>query len=224
MGKVLKNLILIIMVSSSILIIGGCSKKIEITNKPLDPPKELPIATINIKDYGTIKAELYPHLAPNTVNNFIELANNEFYNGLIIHRVVKDFVIQGGDPEGSGIGGPGYSIKGEFEENGFRNDLKHEKGVLSMARSQQPDSAGSQFFIVTKDSPNLDKKYAAFGKVISGIEIVDDINSVEVDKKDKPKEKIEIESISVDTRGIEYNKSEKTKSGLLRPLFCFKSC
>ncbi|MDU7967582.1 MAG: peptidylprolyl isomerase, partial [Paeniclostridium sordellii] len=102
MGKVLKNLILIIMVSSSILIIGGCSKKIEITNKPLDPPKELPIATINIKDYGTIKAELYPHLAPNTVNNFIELANNEFYNGLIIHRVVKDFVIQGGDPEGSG--------------------------------------------------------------------------------------------------------------------------
>lgn len=211
MGKVLKNLILIIMVSSSILIIGGCSKKIEITNKPLDPPKELPIATINIKDYGTIKAELYPHLAPNTVNNFIELANNEFYNGLIIHRVVKDFVIQGGDPEGSGIGGPGYSIKGEFEENGFRNDLKHEKGVLSMARSQQPDSAGSQFFIVTKDSPNLDKKYAAFGKVISGIEIVDDINSVEVDKKDKPKEKIEIESISVDTRGREYNKSEKTK-------------
>ncbi|CEP80984.1 peptidylprolyl isomerase [Paraclostridium sordellii] len=211
MGKVLKNLILIIMVSSSILIIGGCSKKIEITNKPLDPPKELPIATINIKDYGTIKAELYPHLAPNTVNNFIESANNEFYNGLIIHRVVKDFVIQGGDPEGSGIGGPGYSIKGEFEENGFRNDLKHEKGVLSMARSQQPDSAGSQFFIVTKDSPNLDKKYAAFGKVISGIEIVDDINSVEVDKKDKPKEKIEIESISVDTRGIEYNKSEKTK-------------
>ena len=211
MGKVLKNLILIIMVSSSILIIGGCSKKIEITNKPLDPPKELPVATINIKDYGTIKAELYPHLAPNTVNNFIELANNEFYNGLIIHRVVKDFVIQGGDPEGSGIGGPGYSIKGEFEENGFRNDLKHEKGVLSMARSQQPDSAGSQFFIVTKDSPNLDKKYAAFGKVISGIEIVDDINSVEVDKKDKPKEKIEIESISVDTRGIEYNKSEKTK-------------
>ena len=211
MGKVLKNLIMIIMVSSSILIIGGCSKKIEITNKPLDPPKELPIATINIKDYGTIKAELYPHLAPNTVNNFIELANNEFYNRLIIHRVVKDFVIQGGDPEGSGIGGPGYSIKGEFEENGFRNDLKHEKGVLSMARSQQPDSAGSQFFIVTKDSPNLDKKYAAFGKVISGIEIVDDINSVEVDKKDKPKEKIEIESISVDTRGIEYNKSEKTK-------------
>lgn len=211
MGKVLKNLIMIIMVSSSMLMIGGCSKKIEITNKPLDPPKELPIATINIKDYGTIKAELYPHLAPNTVNNFIELANNEFYNRLIIHRVVKDFVIQGGDPEGSGIGGPGYSIKGEFEENGFRNDLKHEKGVLSMARSQQPDSAGSQFFIVTKDSPNLDKKYAAFGKVISGIEIVDDINSVEVDKKDKPKEKIEIESISVDTRGIEYNKSEKTK-------------
>ncbi|CEN78793.1 peptidylprolyl isomerase [Paraclostridium sordellii] len=211
MGKVLKNLIMIVMVASSILMIGGCSKKIEITNKPLDPPKELPIVTINIKNYGTIKAELYPHLAPNTVNNFIELANNEFYNGLIIHRVVKDFVIQGGDPEGSGIGGPGYSIKGEFEENGFRNDLKHEKGVLSMARSQQPDSAGSQFFIVTKDSPNLDKKYAAFGKVISGMEIVDDINSVKVDKKDKPKEKIEIESISVDTRGIEYNKSEKIK-------------
>ena len=158
MNKNLRRIILAVS-AMSLTLMMGCSSS-EPTNEPLDPPKELPIATIEIKDYGTIEAELYPHLAPNTVNNFIELSNNNFYNGLIIHRVVKDFVLQGGDPEGTGMGGPGYSISGEFEENGFRNDIKHEAGVLSMARSQHPDSAGSQFFIVTKDSLNLDKNYA----------------------------------------------------------------
>lgn len=189
----------------------GCSKKVETTNEPLDPPKELPVATIKVKDYGTIEAELYPHLAPNTVNNFIELANSKFYDGLIFHRVVKDFVIQGGDPEGTGTGGPGYSIAGEFEDNGFKNDIKHEKGILSMARSQQPDSAGSQFFIVTKDAPNLDKQYAAFGKVIKGMNVVDKINNVEVGANDKPVKNVVIESIRVDTKGIDYKEAEKIK-------------
>lgn len=193
----------------------GCSKKNELekeyTNKPINPPKELPIATIKVEDYGTIEAELYPHLAPNTVNNFIELANSKFYDGLIFHRIVKDFVIQGGDPEGSGTGGPGYSIKGEFDDNGFKNDIKHEKGVLSMARSQQPDSAGSQFFIVTEDAPNLDKQYAAFGKVIKGMDVVDKINNVEVGAQDKPKKNVIIESIRVDTKGVEYKPAEKIK-------------
>lgn len=214
MKKILFKAVLSVMILSSVFIIG-CSKesgeKKEFVNKPLDPPKELPIATIKIKDYGTVEAELYPHLAPNTVNNFIELSNNGFYNGLIFHRVVKDFVIQGGDPEGTGMGGPGYSISGEFENNGFKNDISHEKGVLSMARSQHPDSAGSQFFIVTKDSKNLDKEYAAFGKVTKGIDVIDKINNVEVGKNDKPVKNIVIESISVDTKGVDYKPSEKIK-------------
>ncbi|GAA0715135.1 peptidylprolyl isomerase [Paraclostridium ghonii] len=214
MKKIIRQTILIV----SVICLGltiGCSKKDEskkeYTNKPIDPPKELPIAIIKVKDYGTIEAELYPHIAPNTVNNFIELANSKFYDGLIFHRVVKDFVIQGGDPEGSGVGGPGYSIKGEFDDNGFENDIKHEKGVLSMARSQQPDSAGSQFFIVTKEAPNLDKQYAAFGKVIKGMDVVDKINNVEVGNQDKPKKNVVIESINVDTKDIEYKPAEKTK-------------
>lgn len=213
MRKNLRKVALLIGVLSLGLMIG-CSKsgsKKEATNEPLEPPKELPIASIKIKDYGTIEAELYPHLAPNTVNNFIELSNNKFYDGLIFHRVVNDFVIQGGDPEGTGMGGPGYAIAGEFENNGFRNDIKHEAGVLSMARSQHPDSAGSQFFIVTKDAFNLDKEYAGFGKVIKGMDIVDKINTVEVGNMDKPKENIIIESISVDTKGIEYPEAKKIK-------------
>lgn len=209
MNKSLRKVILAVSVISLILMMG-CSKK-EPTNEPLEPPKELPIATIKIKDYGTIEAELYPHLAPNTVNNFIELSNDKFYDGLTIHRVVKDFVLQGGDPEGTGMGGPGYSIRGEFEENGFRNDIKHEAGVLSMARSQDPDSAGSQFFIVTKDAFNLDKNYAAFGKVTEGMDVVEDINNVEVGDMDKPIKDIIIESIHVDTKGIDYNDAIKIK-------------
>lgn len=209
MNKSLRKVILAVSVISLTLMMG-CSKK-EPTNEPLEPPKELPIATIKIKDYGTIEAELYPHLAPNTVNNFIELSNDKFYDGLTIHRVVKDFVLQGGDPEGTGMGGPGYSIRGEFEENGFRNDIKHEAGVLSMARSQDPDSAGSQFFIVTKDAFNLDKNYAAFGKVTEGMDVVEDINNVEVGDMDKPIKDIIIESIHVDTKGIDYNDAIKIK-------------
>ncbi len=213
MKKNLRKVMLLVGALSLSLMIG-CSKgnaSKEQTNEPLDPPKELPIATITIKDYGTIEAELYPHLAPNTVNNFIELANSKFYDGLIIHRVVKDFVLQGGDPEGTGMGGPGYSISGEFENNGFRNDIKHEAGVISMARSQHPDSAGSQFFIVTKDAFNLDKDYAAFGKVKEGMDIVGEINNIETGKMDKPVENVVIDSIRVDTKGVDYPKSEKIK-------------
>ena len=213
--KHLFKITMLISFMASLSLMIGCSKNTmsskEPTNNPLDPPKELPIAIIKVKDYGTIEAELYPHMAPNTVNNFIELANSKFYDGLIFHRVVKDFVIQGGDPEGTGIGGPGYSIKGEFEANAFKNDTKHEKGVLSMARSQHPDSAGSQFFIVTKDAPNLDKEYAAFGKVIKGMDVVDKIENVKVDNKDKPVKNVVIESIRVDTKGINYKEAEKIK-------------
>ncbi|WP_343349112.1 peptidylprolyl isomerase [Terrisporobacter petrolearius] len=173
------------------------------------PPKELPIATIVIKNYGTIEAELYPHIAPNTVNNFMSLANSGFYDGLTFHRIIKDFMIQGGDPNGNGSGGPGYSIKGEFTKNKFKNDLKHTEGVLSMARSQNKNSGGSQFFIMTKDSPHLDGQYAAFGKIIKGIDIVHEIESTKTGNNDKPEKDIVIESIKVDTKGIKYDTPEK---------------
>ncbi|WP_042273373.1 peptidylprolyl isomerase [[Clostridium] dakarense] len=168
------------------------------------PPEELPIATIVFKDFGTVEAELYPHIAPNTVNNFIDLANSNFYNGLTFHRIIKNFMIQGGDPNGTGTGGPGYTIKGEFTKNKFRNDLSHTDGVLSMARSQNKNSAGSQFFIVTKNTPHLNGNYATFGKVISGMDIVHNIENVKTGAMDKPVEDVIIESISVDTKGIEY--------------------
>ena len=145
-----------------------------------------PIITIQMKDGGVMKAELYPEIAPATVENFVGLAAKGFYNGLIFHRVIPGFMIQGGDPEGTGMGGPGYTIKGEFSANGFRNDLKHTRGVLSMARAMDPDSAGSQFFIMHEDSPHLDGQYAAFGKVIEGIEVVDEIASVRTDYNDRP--------------------------------------
>lgn len=181
----------------------------DMTNELRVPPAELPIATIVFKDFGTVQAELYPHIAPNTVNNFIDLANSGFYNGLIFHRVIKNFMIQGGDPEGSGLGGPGYSIKGEFTKNKFRNDLSHTEGVLSMARSQSKNSAGSQFFIVTKSSPHLNGNYATFGKVISGMDIVHAIENVEKGAMDRPVKDVIIESISVDTKGVEYDSAEK---------------
>lgn len=151
-----------------------------------------------------IKAELYPDLAPNTVNNFISLIKKGFYDGLIFHRVIKNFMIQGGDPEGTGMGGPGYAIKGEFNQNGFKNDLKHERGVLSMARSFMLDSAGSQFFIMHKDSPHLDGEYAGFGKVIEGIDVVDKIAETKTDRQDRPKEDVRIKKASVETFGKEY--------------------
>lgn len=186
----------------------GCSQG-EINDEVRTPPKELPIATIVIKNYGTIEAELYPHIAPNTVNNFISLANSGFYDGLTFHRIIKDFMIQGGDPNGNGSGGPGYSIKGEFTKNKFKNDLKHTEGVLSMARSQNKNSGGSQFFIMTKDSPHLDGQYAAFGKIIKGIDIVHEIENTKTGNNDKPEKDIVIESIKVDTKGIKYDAPEK---------------
>lgn len=189
------------------LALVGCSNNI--VDEVRTPPKELPVATIVFKDYGTVEAELYPHIAPNTVNNFISLANSGFYDNLTFHRIIKDFMIQGGDPEGTGMGGPGYSIKGEFTKNKFKNDLKHTEGVLSMARSQNKDSAGSQFFIMTKDIPSLDGQYASFGKVISGMDIIHEIENVETDANDKPVKDVVIESIKVDTKGEKYDEPEK---------------
>ena len=186
----------------------GCSQG-NIDDEVRTPPKELPIATIVIKDYGTVKAELYPHIAPNTVNNFISLANSGFYDELTFHRVIKDFMIQGGDPEGSGMGGPGYRIKGEFTKNKFKNDLKHTEGILSMARSQSKNSAGSQFFIMTKDAPHLDGQYDSFAKVISGMNIIHEIENTQTGSGDKPVKDIIIESIKVDTKGITYPEPEK---------------
>lgn len=157
-----------------------------------------PIVTIKIKGMGDIKAELYPDVAPITVENFVKLAGSGFYNGLTFHRIISGFMIQGGDPEGTGMGGPGYSIKGEFASNGVPNSLNHTRGVLSMARSMNPDSAGSQFFIMHKDAPYLDGQYAAFGKVIEGIEVVDSVASVKTDYNDKPLEPVVIEIMSVE--------------------------
>lgn len=158
---------------------------------------------------GIIKAELYPDIAPNTVNNFISLVKKGFYNGLTFHRVINGFMIQGGCPEGNGMGGPGYSIKGEFAQNGFDNNLMHTEGVLSMARSQMPDSAGSQFFIMHKAAPHLDGAYAAFGMVIEGMEVVNEIAETDTDRSDRPKEPQVIIKVTVDTKGKEYSEPEK---------------
>ena len=156
-----------------------------------------------------IKAELYPDIAPISVNNFISLINKNFYDGLIFHRVIRGFMIQGGDPEGTGMGGPGYSIKGEFAANGIENNLKHTEGVLSMARSMMPNSAGSQFFIMHKDAPHLDGSYAAFGKVIEGMENVNKIAETPTDYSDRPLEDQRIKSVTVETFGVEYPEPEK---------------
>lgn len=168
-----------------------------------------PIVTITMENGDIIKAELYPEIAPESVNNFIYLINRNFYDGLIFHRVIKGFMIQGGDPEGTGCGGPGYGIKGEFAQNGFENNLKHTAGVLSMARSMMPNSAGSQFFIMHKDSPHLDGGYAAFGKVIEGLENVNRIAEVPTDWSDRPLKEERIKTIRVETYGVEYPEPEK---------------
>ncbi|MFT8312822.1 MAG: peptidylprolyl isomerase [Clostridium sp.] len=168
-----------------------------------------PIVTIKISNGDIIKAELYPDLAPNTVNNFISLIKKGFYNGLIFHRVIPGFVIQGGCPNGTGTGNPGYSIKGEFEINGFKNDIKHLEGVLSMARAMSPDSAGSQFFIMVGDAPHLDRQYAGFGKVIEGLDIAQKIAAAKTDYRDKPLEDIIMQEVTVDTFGKEYDEPEK---------------
>lgn len=162
-----------------------------------------------MKSGDVIKAELYPEIAPNSVNNFISLINKKFYDGLIFHRVIKGFMIQGGCPDGTGMGDPGYSIRGEFSQNGFENSLKHTEGVLSMARAQNPDSAGSQFFIMHKTSPHLDGAYAAFGKVIEGMDVVNKIAETKTDWNDRPAEPQVMESVTVDCFGVEYPDPEK---------------
>ncbi|EOR26578.1 hypothetical protein SDC9_39523 [bioreactor metagenome] len=167
-----------------------------------------PIVTISIENGGIIKAELYPEIAPNTVRNFIDLINKGFYDGIIFHRVIPGFMIQGGCPDGTGMGGPGYSIKGEFSRNGFKNDLKHSRGVLSMARTMIPDSAGSQFFIMVADSPHLDGQYASFGKVIEGMEVADKIVNSKRDYNDKPYEDQKILKMTVETFGETYASPE----------------
>ncbi len=168
-----------------------------------------PIVTFTMKNGDVIKAELYPEIAPISVNNFISLIQQNFYDGLIFHRVIKNFMIQGGDPEGTGMGGPGYSIRGEFAQNGYPNDLKHTAGVLSMARSMQPNSAGSQFFIMHKDSPHLDGAYAAFGKVTEGMDAVNKIAETATDFSDRPIEPQVIDTVTVETFGVEYPEPEK---------------
>ena len=167
-----------------------------------------PIVTIEMENGDIIKAELYPEIAPNTVNNFISLVKNKFYDGIIFHRVIRGFMIQGGDPQGIGIGGPGYSIKGEFKMNGVANDLKHTRGVLSMARSMAPNSAGSQFFIMHETSPHLDGAYAAFGKLVEGLEVVDKIAHVNTDYSDRPMEEQKMAKVTVDTFGVDYPEPE----------------
>ena len=168
-----------------------------------------PIVTIEMENGDIMKAELYPEIAPNTVNNFISLVKKGFYDGVIFHRVINGFMIQGGDPDGIGMGGPGYEIKGEFSQNGFKNDLKHSEGVLSMARTMIPDSAGSQFFIMHKNSPHLDGAYAAFGKVIEGMENVNKIADVRTDYSDRPMKEQKIKAMTVETFGEEYPEPEK---------------
>ncbi len=168
-----------------------------------------PIVTITMENGDVIKAELYPDVAPNTVNNFISLINKKFYDGLIFHRVIRGFMLQGGDPEGSGMGGPGYGIKGEFLSNGFENNLRHMEGVLSMARSMMPDSAGSQFFIMHKRAPHLDGDYAAFGQVTEGMEVVNKIAETATDWNDRPTTPQVMKTVTVETFGVEYPEPEK---------------
>lgn len=167
-----------------------------------------PIVTITMANGDVMKAELYPEIAPNTVNNFISLINHNFYDGVIFHRVIRGFMLQGGDPDGNGTGGPGYEIKGEFSYNGFKNDLKHTAGVLSMARTMIPDSAGSQFFIMHKDAPHLDGEYAAFGKIIEGMEVVNKIAEMPTDYMDRPLEDQVMKTVRVETFGETYPEPE----------------
>ena len=168
-----------------------------------------PIVTFEMENGDIMKAELYPEIAPNTVNNFISLVQNGFYDGLIFHRVIRGFMIQGGCPDGTGMGGPGYTIKGEFSQNGFANDLRHTEGVLSMARAIHPDSAGSQFFIMHKNSPHLDGAYAAFGKITEGMDIVNKIAETATDYSDRPLEEQKMKKVTVDTMGVEYPAPER---------------
>jgi peptidyl-prolyl cis-trans isomerase B (cyclophilin B) len=168
-----------------------------------------PVVTFTMENGDVMKAELYPDIAPVSVNNFISLIQKNFYDGLIFHRVIRGFMIQGGDPQGTGMGGPGYSIKGEFAQNGVKNELRHTEGVLSMARAMHPDSAGSQFFIMHKNAPHLDGAYAAFGKVTEGMEVVNQIAETDTDYSDRPLDEQKIKSMTVDTFGVDYPEPEK---------------
>ncbi len=210
MKKIMSVLLAVVIIMSLV----SCSKNEESTEDNSSNNNN-PIVTmtvhVNDKELAPITIELYPKVAPNTVANFIDLANQGYYDGLIFHRVIKGFMIQGGDPTGTGTGGPGYSIKGEFTNNGFKNELKHSKGVLSMARSNDPDSAGSQFFIMHEDAPHLDGDYAAFGKVVKGIESVDEIASVTTGEMDKPTQACVITKVTVDLNGYQPKKVEKIK-------------
>ena len=167
-----------------------------------------PVVTFTMENGDVMKAELYPDVAPNTVNNFVSLVKKGFYDGLIFHRIIAGFMIQGGDPDGTGMGGPGYSIKGEFIYNGFDNSLKHSRGVLSMARAQHPDSAGSQFFIMHANAPHLDGQYAAFGKLIEGEDVLDKIASVDTDYSDRPRKPQVMKTVTVETFGVDYPEPE----------------
>ncbi|MGL5150564.1 MAG: peptidylprolyl isomerase [Clostridium sp.] len=198
--KFKRKIALLIILSLSVFMVGCGEKKSEDGNKnqtQTEAPDKLPKVTIEIKGYGTLEGELYPHIAPITVDNFKKLANEGFYDGLTFHRIIKDFMIQGGDPEGTGMGGPGYEIKGEFTKNGVENNIKHVDGILSMARSKKPDSAGSQFFIMTSVAPHLDGDYAGFGKITKGLDILDKLESVKTGNGDKPVEPVIIEKIRV---------------------------
>ena len=226
--------ILVLFTVIFMVLVGGCANKQqnkvdstpEVKEKVVTPqviktekgPNDKnPLVTIEMEDGSIIKVELYPEIAPNTVRNFVSLINSEFYNGLIFHRVIAGFMIQGGDPDGVGTGGPGYAIAGEFSENGFKNELKHERGVISMARGGYDlNSAGSQFFIMVVDNSSLDQKYASFGKVTEGMETVDKIVSVETDKvdpakKDRPIKNQKMKKVTVDTFGVKYGEVQKIK-------------
>lgn len=210
------SLFLICLMTFSVVSFSGCTEDKPANDNESQSEFEYktdnPVAVINVKDYGKITVELYYDKAPNTVKNFISLANKGFYDGLTFHRVISGFMIQGGCPDGTGTGDPGYSIAGEFNVNGFKNDIEHTRGVISMARNGYSyDSAGSQFFIVHQDSPHLDGQYASFGKVLDGMTVVDKIAFVETDNNDKPLDDVIIESVSVNTHGISYDEPETMK-------------
>lgn len=198
---------MILILCLALALLPACGKTTDTTpntNTADTAAGENPVATLEIEDYGTIVLELYPDVAPITVANFIKLANSGFYDGLTFHRIIENFMIQGGDPKGDGTGGPGYAIKGEFSQNGVKNDISHVRGVISMARSSMPDSAGSQFFIVHQDSTYLDGQYAAFGRVTEGLDVLDKVATVDTYASDKPKKDVVIKSLTVDTKGVDY--------------------
>lgn len=205
--KFKSKLLIILCVLIGMMVLGGCSAKIPENVVEFDPlavdPSDFPVATIELETGEVIKIALFPEIAPNTVNNFIELSREGLYDGLGFHRVIKDFMIQGGDPLGTGMGGPGYTIKGEFTANGFPNGLKHIRGVVSMARTRDMDTAGSQFFIVQTDYKSLDEQYASFGYVFEGMDVVDRIAEVAKDKNDKPLEAIIMNSVVIELNGYE---------------------